>query len=308
MKKTLIYVMLGCAAMLWGMSFIITKELFNTTPDLTTLHITTFRMLLASAVMVPSLALMRKLERIRKEDLKWFLLVSFAEPFAYSFLETSGVQLVDGSLASVIVATIPLFVPFGMAAAYNEKIKLTTLIGIVLSLVGIAVMLMGSNGGFHTAGNWTFARGIIFLSGAVAIAVVYTLLLVKVVNKYRPVTITTYQNLISLIYFLPVMLLCDGSKLPAIAASPHLLKIILLILVLGFFCSTIAYVFYNYGIRSIGASASCIFTNTIPVFSMIAALAIGQEQFVWGKILGMAIVITGVITAQLKSSEKQPAS
>ena len=297
MKKLAVYSTLFFAAMLWGVSFIMTKEVAESEPNMTALHIITFRMLLASVVMIPLLALMRKLERVRKEDIKWFLLLSFAEPFLYSFLETSGTLRLDGSLAAVVVATIPLFVPFGMAAAYREKIKMLTMVGILLSLVGIGVMLLGEPP--NTGGQQSVVGGLLFLAGAVVVAVIYTLILVKVVDHYRPITITAYQNLIGLMYYLPVMLLVDGAKLQTLTFSP---KVLLLLLALGILCSTVAYACYNYGIRHIGATASCIFTNTIPVFSMVAAVAIGQEGFSVMKVIGMAIVVVGVVIVQVRGS------
>lgn len=300
MKKLIVYSTLFFAALLWGVSFIMTKEVSLTAPNMTALHIITFRMLLASVVMIPLLAVLGKLEKVRKEDVKWFLLLSFAEPFLYSFLETSGTLKVDGSLAAVVVATIPLFVPFGMAAVYKEKIKVLTMVGIVLSLIGIGVMLMG--GGMTTGGGKEVVEGLLFLAGAVVVAVIYTLILVKVVDHYRPITITAYQNLIGLMYYVPVMLLVDGTKLQALTFS---LKVLLLLLALGILCSTVAYACYNYGIRHIGATASCIFTNTIPVFSMIAAVAIGQEGFSVMKAVGMAIVIVGVVIVQVRARTGQ---
>ena len=300
MKKLAVYSTLFFASVLWGVSFIMTKEISLTAPNMTALHIITFRMFLASAVMIPLLAVMCKLERIRKGDLKWFLLLSFAEPFLYSFLETSGILQLDGSLAAVVIATIPLFVPFGMAAVYKERIQWLTMVGILLSLVGIGVMLMGH--GSTATGGQSVVKGLLFLAGAVVVAVIYTLILVKVVDHYRPITITAYQNLIGLVYYLPVMLLVDGDKLGALEFSP---KVLLLLLALGIFCSTIAYACYNYGIRHIGATASCIFTNTIPVFSMIAAVAIGQEHFSLVKVAGMAIVIVGVVIVQVRARTGQ---
>ena len=80
----------------------------------------------------------------------------------------------------------------------------------------------------------------------------------------------------------------------------------LLILVLGVFCSTLAYVFYNIGVERLGATAACIFTNAIPVFSLIAALLIGQETFSWSKPAGIAIVLTGVVVAQLRETSRTP--
>lgn len=283
--------MLVLSTVFWGISFIMTKELFNTEADMTVTILITFRLAVATLVFIPSLALMGKLQKIKREDIKWFLLLSLAEPFIYNLCETSGVQLVSGSLASVVVATIPLFVPFGMALAYRERIGIGTIVGVVMSLVGISIMLIG---GEELKGS---LRGMIFLGGAVVIAVVYTLILVKVVDHYRPVVITAYQNMFGLIYYLPVMLIADSSHLPLLSYSP---KMILLLLVLGVCCSTLAYVFYNYGIRQFGASAACIFNNAIPVFSLIAAIMIGQETFVWTKALGAVVVIGGVFVAQFQ--------
>ena len=293
MKKPLVYLLLALAAIVWGISFIMTKELFASEPHITVFIILTFRLLLASAVTFPVLLLTRRLEPIQRGDIKWFLLLAFCEPFIYSLCETSGVQLVSGSMASIIVATIPLFVPFGMAAAYKERIHGKTLAGILLSLVGLAVMLFFGGDGNIDANP----LGLTWLAGAVAIAVVFTLVIVKLVGRYKPFTITAYQNLLGALYFLPVMLAVDHGALPLLSYSP---KMWLLLLALGVFCSTVAYVFYNIGIARLGATAACIFTNVIPVFTLVAALIIGQEQLTWSKPLGIVIVIIGVILSQGK--------
>lgn len=300
MKKVFVYLLLAFAAIVWGISFIMTKELFDSEPHITVFIILTFRLLLATAVTIPALLLMHKLEPIHKGDLKWFLLLALCEPFIYSYCETSGVQLVSGSMASIVVATIPLFVPFGMAVAYKEKVRGITLVGILLSLVGLAVMLLfGGNGQENLDAN---PAGLAWLGGAVAIAVVFTIVLVKLVDRYKPFTITAYQNLFGCIYFIPLMLCLDSQSLPLLSYSG---KMIVLLLLLGVFCSTIAYVFYNIGVARLGASAACIFTNVIPVFSLIAALLIGQEQFSWSKPVGIAIVVTGVVLAQLKTDNRK---
>lgn len=300
MKRSLIYLVMVLGSALWGVSFILTKELFLSEPQITVWILITFRLLLASAVVVPVLLLAGKWERIRKGDLKWFLLLSFTEPFLYNLAETSGVQLVSGSMASIVVATIPLFVPFGMAAAYRERINMATIVGVLLSLVGIGLMLLCDG----SEGVDSNPKGLLFLCGAVVIAVLYTLVLVKVVPHYRPVTITTYQNLIGFFYYLPFMLALDGGRLAELSYSP---KMLLLLLSLGLFCSTLAYVCYNYGMRSLGASRACIFNNSIPVFSLVAALLIGQESFSWIKAVGMAIVLAGVILAQTTERKKESA-
>ncbi len=297
MKKSTIYPLLTLASIIWGVSFIITKQLFLTESHITVFIIMTFRLFLATAVAVPSLLLLHKLEPIRPGHLKWFLLLALCEPFIYSICETSGVQLVSGSMASIVVATIPLFVPFGMAIAFKQKIRPVTLIGIVLSLVGLSVMLL-----FGGQGNLDANPiGLAWLFGAVLIAVVFTIMLVKLIDHYQPITITVYQNLFGLLYFIPVMLIADGSNLPLLSYSP---RMILLLLILGVFCSTLAYIFYNIGVAKLGATSACIFTNVIPVFSLVAAILIGQEQLTWSKPIGIIIVVAGVILAQLPPRKK----
>lgn len=290
MNKSLTYTLITASVVFWGVSFILTKELFLSEEHITVTILIALRLAIASAVMLPALALTRHLQRIRKEDLKWFLLLALCEPFIYHLCETNGVRLVSGSLASVVIATIPLFVPFGMWAAYRQRIKPSLIIGVLLSLAGVFLMLNGEIGFQGSA-----LQGLLFLTGAVVIAVVYTLLLVKVVNRYHPLVVTTWQNVIGLAYFLPLVFIFDSQSLPLLSWSP---KMLLLLLVLGIFCSTLAYAGYNYGVRNLGASEACIFNNAIPVFSLITAVAIGQEDFSWLKVIGMAIVIAGVILAQ----------
>lgn len=292
-SRTFTYLLLTLSVIFWGVSFIFTKELFLTEEHLSVTLLIFLRLAIATIVMVPMLAAMRKLPRLRKGDLKWFLLLSLCEPFIYHLCETTGVQLVSGSLASVVIATIPLFVPFGMWLGYRERIHPLMLLGVALSLIGVGLTLLGGEG---LAGN---AMGMLFLAGAVAIAVVYTLVLVKVVDHYNPLAITTYQNIIGLVYFLPLVLTFDLGNLAQISFSP---KTLALLLTLGICCSTLAYSFYNHGVRHLGASQACIFNNAIPVFSLIAAVILGQEHFTWTKAAGIAVVITGVLIAQMAPS------
>lgn len=284
--------MLVIASAFWGASFIFTKGLFLSEEAITPTIILTGRMLIASLFTLPLLALTHKLQPIKKGHLRYFLILAFTEPFLYSICETGGVQFVSGSLASIIVATIPLFIPFGMSLVYKERLKARAIIGVVLSLVGIALMSLDDSMSFSAN-----PKGLILLSSAVVIAVVYTLILVKILNHYSPITITCYQNLIGFFYFLPLMLILDGSHLAQFSFSPRMW---LMLGFLGIFCSTVAYMFFNYGMKHLGATAGSVYNNIIPVFSLLLALAIGQETISWMKVVGMVVVLIGLTIAQRK--------
>lgn len=291
-KRYLPQILLVISSAFWGASFIFTKGLFLSENAITPSIILTGRMLIASLFTVPILAVAHKLQPIKKSHFKYFLLLAFTEPFLYSICETGGVRFVSGSLASIIVATIPLFIPFGMALVYKERLKTSAIVGVALSLVGIAMMSLDDNLSFSAN-----PKGLVLLAAAVVIAVVYTLTLVKILDHYSPITITCYQNLIGFFYFLPLMLILDGDNLAQLSFSPRMW---LMLAFLGVFCSTIAYMFFNYGMKHLGATAGSVYNNIIPVFSLLLALAIGQETISWMKVAGMVVVLVGLTVAQRK--------
>lgn len=289
------------SAAFWGSSFIFTKGLFETEqPYISTIIIVSLRLLIATLTFFPFLIITKKLEPIRKGDWLMMMLLSFWEPYLYMILETSGVSYVSGSLASIIIATIPLCVPFGMAVVFKEKLNPMAIVGVLLSLVGIVVMMINEEGGgLHVEAN---PIGILFLVGAVFVAVVYTVVLVKVLGRYKPYTITAYQNLFGLIYFIPIVLVFERESLPMLSWSWEMWGRLAF---LGVFCSTVSYVCFNIGIKSVGATAASVYNNLIPVFTLILAVAIGQESLTLTKVVGMAIVMLGLFLAQIKKKTAQ---
>ena len=293
------------ASAFWGASFIFTKGLFLSEPHITPTIILTGRMFIATIFTVPLLLLTGKWEPIRPGDLKFFLILAMLEPFFYSLCETGGIRFVSGTLASIIIATIPLFIPFGMAIAYKERPNGATILGVALSLVGIAIMSMGEDATLSAS-----PLGLFLLALAVVIAVLYTLMLVKILGRYRPTTITTYQNLIALIYFLPLMLIKDHSQLPLLSFSPRMWFYLAF---LGLFCSTCAYMMFNYGLHKLGATTGSVYNNIIPIFSLLLALLMGQEAITWTKVIGIVVVLVGLTlsqrkpTAQSDPTDAQPA-
>lgn len=293
------YTALLFTAVLWGASFVFTRYLFLEIPGLTPVILVTLRLLLASAVLIPLVLLTGRRERIRREDLRYFFLLALLEPFLYFLCENSGLQSVSSGLSSILIATIPIFVPFGLYLAYREKLHWLNWLGLLLSLLGVLVMISGKGDG--TVSSF---KGICFLVAAVIVAVIYSVFLVKVVNKYKPYTVTMYTNLIGLMYFLPLFL-CGQYKV--LAQVDFTWKIWAALLCLGLGCSALAYVLFNIGVRAVGAARASVFNNAIPIFTLLIAAVLGMENITMLKIAGIALTVTGVCMAQKKPG-KTPGS
>ena len=299
MKKNniLTYILLVLTAVFWGGSFVLTKEIFLSAPSITPSIIVTLRLVVASIVFVPFLLIAKKWQKIERRDIKYFFLLAFLEPFTYFLCENNGIKLVPGGISSIIIATIPVFVPFGLYFAYHEKLYKINVIGVLLSLIGIGVMISGD--GMTTDISM---KGILLLFGAVVIAVLYTIVLMKVVKHYHPFTITVHLNLIGLVYFVPTLLIFDFQNFMDVTFTTRIFG---MIACLGIVCSTLSYVFFNYGIVKVGASRASVFNNSIPVFTLIFAAMLGQESITITKVLGMAVAISGVVIAQIKPKGKE---
>ncbi|MBR5664276.1 MAG: DMT family transporter [Bacteroidales bacterium] len=140
-------------------------------------------------------------------------------------------------------------------------------------------------------------QGILYLVFAVVTAVIYSVILVKMVNKYRPYTLTLYTNLFGLVYFLPLFFCGHFSTLMHLRVTAGMWGALLC---LGIGCSVLAYILFNFGVRAVGAARASVFNNIIPLFTLFFAVMIGQEGITWQKLAGMVVTVAGVCIAQKK--------
>lgn len=83
------------------------------------------------------------------------------------------------------------------------------------------------------------------------------------------------------------------------------LSVIILILKLAIFASTLAFILIAYVIKKIGLINANIFANLIPVFTAVIAYYILKESFDLKKIIGILIVICGLFISQIPQFMKE---
>ncbi len=287
MKTAHVHIIAFISMFFWGMSYIWSKIVFEVYSPLTTIY---FRLLISFVVLFLFGYATRQLKPIQKKDRWLFLGSAFLNPFLYFIGENYGLSMVSASLSSIIVATIPLFAPFAGWFFFREKLKLFNIAGLLLSFAGLLLIILNKN--FELSAN---SWGILLLFLAVFSAVFYVAALKKLSNHYNAVTIITWQNMIGSLYFLPFFLLIDGPSF--MSTKPGILPIISL-LMLGLFASSLAYVLYTLVVKYLGVIKSSLYTNLIPVFTVIFSIYLLDETFTLRKTAGMAIVILGVILSE----------
>jgi drug/metabolite transporter (DMT)-like permease len=86
--------------------------------------------------------------------------------------------------------------------------------------------------------------------------------------------------------------------------AEHSLTAIINVGFLAVFGSSLAFILFNFGVKVLGATRTEIFSNIIPVLTAIFAFLILGEDLGFQKLLGLAIVLTGLFLAQIKSRRR----
>ena len=285
-----VYFLVILAMIFWGFTFVTFKFANQSFRPIT---IVTFRLFVSLFFLFGFALLFKRLNRIRKKDQKWFLLMAIAEPFFYFLGEAYGLTLVSATIGAVIISTIPLITPFGAYYLYREKLTRMNYIGLVISFAGVVLVVLNKSGGL--AAN---PLGILLMFVAVLSAVGYTLVVKRLADDYTPITLTAYQSLYGLILFIPLFLIFEVPDLDLSGVSNRSL---LAVLYLGVFGSGICFIFMAIGIRELGASKANIFANLIPVVTAILSFLLLKEAMPLQKILGIFIVIVGLLMSQVSS-------
>lgn len=271
----------------WGYSYIWYKQAFEFFNPIT---IVFFRLIISFPLLFITTVSFRRLQKIHKSDYILFLALAFFEPFLYFLGESFGMKHVSSTVGAIIISTVPLFTPFVTFFIYNEKIRITNYLGILISVCGVFVVVMADMGEYMA--SW---KGIFLMLVAVLATQGYAVILKKLSHSYNSSTIVIIQNFIGALYFFPLFLFLDFKTFNIEVLSLESLQPVIN---LSIFASTLAFLFFAQGIRTIGMSRTVVFTNFIPVFTAIIAAIVLHESLGFIKALGIILVILGLIIAQ----------
>jgi len=296
-SKSGVYVSVILAMVFWGFSFVAFKFANQSFRPIT---IVFFRLAVSIFFLFGFALAFKRLNRIKRKDQKWFLLLALVEPFIYFLGEAYGLTMVTATVGAVIISTIPLIVPFAAYYLFREKLTPMNYLGLVISFGGVLLVVLTSSGGL--AADW---KGISLMFLAVLSAVSYTMVVKILAEDYTPITITAYQSFYGLIMFIPLFLFME---IPHLDFSRVTTESLIAVGFLGVFGSGICFILITIGIRELGAARANIFGNLIPVVTAIVSFFLLKEAMPIVKILGIFIVILGLLLSQISSLRVKPNS
>lgn len=288
------YLALLVTVLVWGLSFIATKiALISFTPVIYMF----LRFGLASLLFL--LILLHKgFPKLSGEEHNKLFLLALFEPGLYYFFETTGLVYTTASKASIIISTVPVAVIILAAIVLKERITKENLLGIILSITGIFILVLGDPE-FSWSLQGSFL-GDLLVSGAVISAAFYMVITRHLGQTLNSLVITSYQMFYGTLIFAPIFLF----KYSSVDLSQIYLPSIAAIIFLALFPTVIGYWAYNYALTQIPASRAGIFLNGVPVVTAIGAWIILGERLTWIQGIGGIIVILGVMIGNLENIKK----
>ena len=284
-----VYIAMVFSMLFWGFSFIWSKIVFEVFPPISTILL---RLIISSIFLVLIGLALKRLQKIHKEDFKNLLLLAFFQPFLYFLGENLGLFHVSSTVAAVVIATIPLFTPIAAYWFFRERLSPMNIAGIALSVFGVVLVILKPDLTFTVS-----IVGILYLALAVAAAVAYSVVVVKLSDRYTAFSLITYQNIIGAFYFIPLVLVLEPR---AILDAQITFKAIAALLQLAILASSLAYMLFIFGVQKLGMSRASAFANSIPVFTAMFAYVVLGEKLFLVNMVGIALVIGGLLLAQVR--------
>lgn len=278
------------ASLLWGSSFVALKIAFAVYDS---------QMVIFGRLFIASLCFLmvwRWLKtRVRREDIKYLLLMALAEPCLYFLFESAALTHTSASQAGMLVATLPVLVAFAAGVFFKERLTPRVLTGLGLAVAGALWLSLAAEADSH-APHPRLGNFYQFL--AMVCATVYTLLAKKLSRGYNPWFLTALQAFIGSVFFLPFL-----ARPGAWPASFEPLAVGA-VLYLGVLVTLGAYGLYNFALSRMPASRVAIFVNLIPVFAVLLGFLVLGESFTPGQFAAALVVLTGVGLSQFEGRSR----
>ncbi|NKX15021.1 EamA family transporter [Bacillus cereus] len=281
------------AVFLWSTSFVATKIAYN---SFTPLTLGAIRFLIATIILGIIMKFAKQdLKKPSRKDLGYISLSGLLGITIFYSMENIGVKLTTASNAALIVASYPVITMLFDFLLTRKRITWIKGVGIGLAVIGVYQITYHSP---NQGGSQQLFGSVILILAGVAFTF-YTFTTSKSVAKYSLITVSFYQTLAGSLAFIPLSIIERTSwKIPTIES-------VIIVLYLGIFCSVIAFLLYNYGLRNISSGSAVALLNLVPVFGVLFSILFLNEVIGIHHLIGGLIVILGVFLSALEPNPKQ---
>jgi drug/metabolite transporter (DMT)-like permease len=291
MSEKHVHILMMLTALFWSGAFITGKIAVHEFPSFA---LTFFRFLFALPLIYLILYI-REPQNLLPRGRQWLplLILGFIGTFCYHVFFFSSLRYTTAINSSLIGAMNPMVTTLFAVLFFHERLTSGRILGIALSFSGVFFVV--TNADMQLITNFQFNQGDLLMLVAVGSWAVYSLLSRRYMKQYNlsPLMVTAYTFLVCVVLSIPFVLWEN----PALYLSSATAGGWLSILYMSIFASVLGYLFQLVAIQRIGAPRAAVYINLVPAFTIIQSVAILGETVTILKLIGAAIIISGVYLA-----------
>lgn len=270
-------------AVIWGINFVVVKYATHVFSPVafTGLRVGT------AALFLLMVAVLRGHIALPRRDVIGLLLLGVIGNGLYQLFFVHGVARTRAGNAALIVGAAPAFIALFARARGLERVKRTTLIGIALSVIGVALVIAGSA---SSSNGQTTLLGSVLVFCGVLCWTVYTIMLqpyTKRIDVIKLSAITMVGGAVPLlIASMPALV---GTNWSAVGKGGWLALFYSSVISMG-----VAYFFWYRGLRVLGPTRTAVYSNLQPIIALLVAWAFLAETPTIFQGVGAATIVAGV--------------
>jgi drug/metabolite transporter (DMT)-like permease len=284
-------------AFIWGINFTVVKAALA---ELSPLAFNALRFSIASLLTLAALWLVERDVRWAPGDGWRFLGLGLVGNAVYQFLFINGLNRTTSGNGSLILATIPIFVPLIGTLLRIERISVRAWVGICLSCAGIALIVLGSGKEVGLASEMTV--GNLMILAAATLWASYTVLSRPLLTRYSPLKVTALAMFAGtpfiVLYAIPGLRAQNWDAVSWQGWGGLAFSSILAI--------ALAYVVWNLGVSRVGGARTAVYNNLTPVVAALTGWLFLREAITLWVIGGAALIFAGIYltrTGQLRAGK-----
>ena len=286
------HVLIGITIILWAFAFPLIKVGLD--EGLSPINLTIIRLFIACSIFfIFYITHNKNFSKLQKNDIIPIFLLGFFGIIIYHLSLNYGELYVSPSVASLIIATIPIFIVILAAIFLKEKTTPRIIFGVIISLSGVLIISI--------LGTPTTSFEIKYITAAAAILIasivgaIYTIAGKKLLKRYSPLSLTVYAFLLGTIGLIPFIRLSLFKELINLSISGWIAVIFL-----GIFPTFIAYICWYVTLEVKTASELGVYLYLIPVLSTVISHFLIDEKITIFFVFGGVLVISGLFIVNKK--------
>jgi drug/metabolite transporter (DMT)-like permease len=288
------YLMLMLCAFFWSGNFIVGK--FATLYEVPPLTLNFFRWLIVWVILIPFTLgdILNNIKVIKKNFFPLLLMsitsISIFNSVVYYSLNFT--QVLNGALMISIIPVLIIFISFIFK---TEKINLSQIFGLILSITGVATIVTQLD--FTKLINLDLNKGDLWLLVAMLSWAIYSTMLRTHKTELKYLSFMSVIISIGLFFLFPQFLFEFYNHQVIRFNIPVFLITIYVVL----FAGLGSYILWNKAVVIIGPNKAGIFLHLMPVFSSFMAIFLLNEKLMNFHIIGAIIIIIGIYLSSKKS-------